>query len=75
MLLFSDPEKQNMKSNIGYMKTGTVRPAVLYSIYMFNNIYTFCKNSILSIINIYVSILNNIESNVFSGIAVTCEVV
>lgn len=75
MLLFSDPEKQNMKSNIGYMKTGTVRPAVLYTIYMFNNIYTFCKNSILSVLNIYVSTLDNIESTVFSAIAVTGEVV
>lgn len=47
------------------MKTGTVRPAVLYTIYMFNNIYTFCKNSILSVLNIYVSSLDNIRNTIF----------
>lgn len=51
------------------MKTGTVRPAVLYTIYMFNNIYTFCKNSILSVLNIYVSSLDNIDNTVFGIVA------
>lgn len=55
-----------MKSNIGYMKTGSIEPVVLYTIYMFNNIYTFCKNSILSVLNIYVSTLDNTMNTVFT---------
>ncbi|MGB3908248.1 MAG: hypothetical protein WBL02_07440 [Methanomethylovorans sp.] len=40
-----------MKSNIGYMKTGTVRPAMLYSIYTLECIYSFVQFYIDPILN------------------------
>lgn len=61
--------KHNMNNNTNDMKTGSLEPAVLQSIYKLENIYSLLSNTLLSILNIYVSTLDNIDNTVFGIVA------
>lgn len=58
-----------MNNNLDYMKTGSLEPVVLQSIYKLENIYSLFSNTPLSTLNIYVSTLDNIERTVFGIVA------